>query len=87
MVNSECRSGLLTVPLLTIFTLLSCAQGKYGIEKISAYATERIPGNIPVDQQGEPIPSRVIPFIQYMLKPAKAILPGMLHGHRDALSQ
>ncbi len=55
MVNSECRSWFLMVPLLTIFTLLSCAQGRYGVEKISAFATEQIPGNIPVGPDGEPL--------------------------------
>ncbi len=43
----------LFVSLLITGSLLSCAQGKYGIKKIRAFSAEQIPGNIPVDEKGQ----------------------------------
>jgi hypothetical protein len=34
-------------------SLTGCAQGKYGIKKIDAFWKEQVPGNIPVDANGE----------------------------------
>ena len=48
------KPGLLILLFFAV-TMFSCAQGKHGIVSIRAYITERLPGNIPVDAQGEPL--------------------------------
>ena len=48
------RSAYLLVVLFT-GSLFSCAQGKHGIVNARGFLTEKIPGNIPVDAQGEPL--------------------------------
>ena len=37
---------------LLLISMDSCAQSKYGIRKTDAFFTERLPGNIPVDENG-----------------------------------
>ena len=38
--------------LFSSISIISCSQTKYGIKKIYAFSAERLPGNIPVDAQG-----------------------------------
>ncbi|HEV7780656.1 MAG TPA: hypothetical protein VGO58_05290 [Chitinophagaceae bacterium] len=47
------KTGIVLLSIL--YSLSACAQGKYGIKKINAFTTERMPGNIPVEMPGEPV--------------------------------
>jgi hypothetical protein len=35
-----------------LISIISCAQSKYGIRKVDAFFSEHLPGNIPVDSDG-----------------------------------
>ena len=46
------KASYILIVLFCFNNLVSRAQSNYGIKKIRAFYTERLPGNIPVDQNG-----------------------------------